>query len=327
MKKVKANYFELAKTSLMQRIIYFGLVLIGMIIIFNLSTSFLQYFVENNLQGQVFNKTGETKTYTLEDDKNVERLKQRPDSERRVRIINFYNSWAVDLYKGTASENRYWFQPIFATFALLCFSGILFATLITTLLPIKSGYFRQKIEREILNSLDNVHFSKFGTHIEEEDNEISEEICSADLRKLYLLSTEWKMPIDDLNFLRNAIIWRNSSLFSQILHPFRGLALYLRNHFTEKYSNSILSFVYVGAAFLIIIIGLRGLKFIPSSEPSLVFFALGLEFSILITYALTLLFSKPEEQQTPPESNLNEKIHFSDKQMEKLLRTFLKWKN
>jgi hypothetical protein len=74
--------------------------------------------------------------------------------------------------------------------------------------------------------------------------------------------------------------------------------MYMRFYFSVKYSNTILGFVYIGAGVLIIIIGLRGLKFIPQTQPSLVIFALGLEFSLLITYAFTLMYTKQEEEST-----------------------------
>ena len=70
----------------------------------------------------------------------------------------------------------------------------------------------------------------------------------------------------------------------------------MKFYVTKKYSNFILGLVYFGAAILIIIIGLRGLKFIPAQEPSLVFFSLGLEFCLLVTYAITLMFGKDDNE-------------------------------
>jgi hypothetical protein len=87
--------------------------------------------------------------------------------------------------------------------------------------------------------------------------------------------------------------------------------------------------VYVGAAVLIVIIGLRGLKFIPATEPSLVFFALGLEFSLLITYAITLMYSKPDEVIDLKVNQTNNEVialgkEFSEaKELESLLRVFI----
>jgi hypothetical protein len=86
----------------------------------------------------------------------------------------------------------------------------------------------------------------------------------------------------------------------------------------------------MGAAVLIIIIGLRGLKFIPPTQPSLVLFALGLEFSLLIIYAITLMYSKQdEEKEIEPiyahsQNNYLNTDFGSARDIERLLRVFIK---
>jgi hypothetical protein len=105
----------------------------------------------------------------------------------------------------------------------------------------------------------------------------------------------------------------------------------MRYYFTVKYSNTILGFVYIGAAVLIIMIGLRGLKFIPSTQPSFVLFALGLEFSLLITYAVTLMYSRNEDEvEREMHNQRNQKGKSSvqellgnSREVENLLRVFL----
>jgi len=89
-----------------------------------------------------------------------------------------------------------------------------------------------------------------------------------------------------------------------------------------------------GAVLIIIIIGLRGLKFIPPTQPSLVLFALGLEFTLLITYALTLMYTRQDEESemehkgsgTKADSLLLSNEFGSSKDIEKLLRVFVKSK-
>ncbi|MFW6276696.1 MAG: hypothetical protein ACOC2K_03360 [Bacteroidota bacterium] len=106
----------------------------------------------------------------------------------------------------------------------------------------------------------------------------------------------------------------------------------MRFHFTLKYTNAVLGLVYVGAAVLIIIIGMRGLKFIPSSQPSLVFFALGLEFTLLITYAISLMYSREEDESSDygakTQSASSDLLMNSDfgnsKDVENLLRVFIR---
>ncbi len=77
---------------------------------------------------------------------------------------------------------------------------------------------------------------------------------------------------------------------------FKALRLYMAHHFTEKYSNNVTGFAYGGAALLIIAVGIRGLKFIPSTRPSVILFAILLEFSMLALLALTLFYTEEEER-------------------------------
>jgi hypothetical protein len=75
------------------------------------------------------------------------------------------------------------------------------------------------------------------------------------------------------------------------------------------------------------------LKFIPASQPSLIFFALGLEFSLLFLYAFTLIFSKPEEVNDigEPERETAKAGIFASTgnshEIENLLRVFINKKN
>jgi hypothetical protein len=75
-----------------------------------------------------------------------------------------------------------------------------------------------------------------------------------------------------------------------------GLNTYMRFHFTEEYSNKVQGLAYGGAAFLIIVVGIRGLKFIPATKPSFILFALGVEFTMLVLLATTMVFTEEEER-------------------------------
>jgi hypothetical protein len=75
-----------------------------------------------------------------------------------------------------------------------------------------------------------------------------------------------------------------------------GISTYMKFHFTEHYSNTVQGLAYAGAAFLIIMIGIRGLKFIPAVKPSPILMALGVEFSLLCLLALTLMYTEEEER-------------------------------
>jgi len=90
---------------------------------------------------------------------------------------------------------------------------------------------------------------------------------------------------------------------------------YMVNKFIPQYANNVQGLVYLGAAVLVIIVGLRGLgtvaghiaivpKFLLEYDPELqgsavsptwVMFALFLEFFLLLLMATTLMFTPEEE--------------------------------
>jgi len=75
-----------------------------------------------------------------------------------------------------------------------------------------------------------------------------------------------------------------------------GLRLYMTHHFCEKYQNVVTGMAYGGAAFLIVAIGIRGLKFIPADKPSIILLAICLEFIMLVLMATTLIYTEGEER-------------------------------
>jgi hypothetical protein len=97
--------------------------------------------------------------------------------------------------------------------------------------------------------------------------------------------------LKEIEDTRDGLKWRkNHFLFMA------GLRLYMAHHFTEKYSNNVTGLAYGGAAILIIAIGIRGLKFIPAQQPSLILLAIFLEFSMLSLLAITLIYTEEEER-------------------------------
>ncbi len=90
---------------------------------------------------------------------------------------------------------------------------------------------------------------------------------------------------------RAAQYWRQNRL-----RIGKALRLYMSHHFAEKYSNAVTGLAYGGAALLIIAIGIRGLKFIPATRPTLILFAIFLEFSMLTLLAFTLFYTEAEER-------------------------------
>ncbi len=76
----------------------------------------------------------------------------------------------------------------------------------------------------------------------------------------------------------------------------KGLRLYMTHHFTEKYSNNVTGLAYFGAAILIVVIGIRGLKFIPATKPSLILASISLEGIMLALLAFALVYTEEEER-------------------------------
>jgi hypothetical protein len=81
--------------------------------------------------------------------------------------------------------------------------GLVFGVYITTILPLPLGYIKQKIEREILNTLDRIHYKKYFTHIDSfSQHELTSEIENADLRGLYRIASEYDVNVDDWQFCK-----------------------------------------------------------------------------------------------------------------------------
>lgn len=312
---MKKTYYDLSVHSRRQLFIFLLMLISFAFVLFKTLLPLSTDIIETYLMGEVYN-AGEEIPLTLE--RNSE-----------LKTTNYYLSWAIDTYQDTPQEMRYWINPIYSfTLPILLFSMII-SIFITTLLPQNIGYMRQKIEREITLALTKIAIFKEGMQNLTILSEIKQDLLNADLKKLHDYSEISPYTVEDLKVLKRALIWLESGFMHKIMNINRGLTMYMRFYFTEKYSNTVLGLVYLGAAFLIIIIGLRGLKFIPSTQPSLVFFALGLEFSMLITYAFTLIFTRQEEdvqdeERSNHESYILSNNYGSDRQVENLLRVFIK---
>lgn len=251
------------------------------------------------------------------------------DTGSAKKTTNSYTSWAVDVYRGTPQEARYWFNPLLSLSIPSLIFGSFLAFFLSALLPQSLGYIRQKIERETAGLLDEICLKLYGFHSEQERNILRNQLLNADLRDLHDFERDWNMGLEDLRTLHKAIIWQNSNIFQKIVGLNSGIKVYLRFYFTERYSNNIIGSVYIGAASLIIIIGLRGLKFIPSNEPSLVLFALGLEFTLLIVYAITLMYTRNESDDPPVSSGSSSPGETladigTNREVEKLLKAFVR---
>jgi hypothetical protein len=155
-----------------------------------------------------------------------------------------------------------------------------------------------------MNTLDTISMALYGEHTDEEIMHLRNRVMEADIRDLHDLAKEYKITVDEVKNLQGALLWQEAtSPFEIFMRTQVALQFYMRSYFSIQYANAILGMVYMGAAVLIIIIGIRGLKFIPSSEPSIILFALSLEFILLIVYAVMLIFSPKEDDREQSHSS------------------------
>ncbi|MFH1051859.1 MAG: hypothetical protein V1779_13135 [bacterium] len=134
----------------------------------------------------------------------------------------------------------------------------------------------------------NVHSHRF-----EEEFDDNTDIVSFRNGPIYERIKEYysDFVVKEIEDTKDGLYWRkNHVLFG------KGLRLYMAHHFTEKYSNNVTGMAYGGAAFLIVAIGIRGLKLIPAAKPSFILLAVFLEFSMLALMAVTLFYTEEEER-------------------------------
>jgi hypothetical protein len=260
----------------------------GLVLQLYVITPSLELFFEKFLHAKVI-RDGTTVVYKVSGLNRMEKA-----------VTDEYMHWAISLddmpLRSQATvEAEYIFNPVTSLIPVIFAISLGMAGFLTTLLPQKLGLLRQKIEREIVNSLDKIARAIYGEHTDAELKEIIESLKTSDVRELHDYAEGIGMHYTDLEALQRAVAWREQPLFMQIAKAHDGIKFYMRQYFTVQYSNAVLGLVYIGAAVLIIIIGIRGLKFIPPSEPSVILFALGLEFVLLVAYAVTLLYSKQED--------------------------------
>lgn len=127
------------------------------------------------------------------------------------------------------------------------------------------------------------------------DDVFDENVDIVKFRQIHLYSRIKEFFSDfvlkEIEDTKNGLLWRRNHAL-----VLKGLRLYMSHHFTEKYSNTVQGCAYGGAAILIVTVGIRGLKFIPPTKPSIILFSTFLEFSMLSMLAFTLLYTEEEER-------------------------------
>jgi len=74
-----------------------------------------------------------------------------------------------------------------------------------------------------------------------------------------------------------------------------AFAMYMQKSFIKRYKSNVTAIAFMGTAFLIFSIGLRGIKFVLAHEPGLIIYAIIVEVTVLLLLGLTT-FYEPEEE-------------------------------
>lgn len=205
--------------------------------------------------------------------------------------------WVIRAEK--LGEDAIRIQPwiTFGIFSL--FVGFIASVLITSMIPRQIGYISNKIEREIENTIGRIDEQTGDKVSRDEIERITSPNSKEDLTPI---EKEFgPVIVNEIRDVQNAKRWRRNKLM-----PFKGLRLYMTRHFAEKYSNNVQGFAYGGAAILIVVIGIRGLKFIPPTQPSVLLAAITLEFTMLTLLAVTLFYTEEEQRMDKLMRNLEE---------------------
>ncbi|MCB0711522.1 MAG: hypothetical protein KDD67_04240 [Ignavibacteriae bacterium] len=193
------------------------------------------------------------------------------------------------------------------------FVGFIVAVLVNSMIP-RFGYIARKIEREIEHTIDRID-EQTGDKISREEIERITAANSHD--DLTAIEKEFgPVIVDEINDVRAANKWKRTPFL-----VFKGLRLYMTRHFAEKYSNNVQGFAYGGAAILIVIIGIRGLKFIPPTQPSILLAAITLEFTMLMLLAVTLFYTEEEQRMDKLIRDLEESSEGQKFELINLVRT------
>ncbi len=210
-------------------------------------------------------------------------------------------AYQAQLLSEKLDPQRYQIRPLLALGCLAVFFGILLA-LFADALFLRKGYVGRKIEREIIatiNTLRRLLSHHAGTTPETDMYAV---ILDMKTEELHRLAEQYRLPFEDILSLRSAILWLSPhnrlSYWSRVRKFGAAVRFYMHAYFSNNYTNNVLGLVYIGASILLLIIGLRGLKFIPAENPTGILFGLSMEFSLLSGYAILTMFTKEDTNGT-----------------------------
>lgn len=206
-----------------------------------------------------------------------------------LHVSSPFSDWTFTL----GEEQTILITPIFAIGWIDLFIGVVLALIVSMILPESVGFMKVKVLRE-LDVVKKRIKAQTGITSDSELHQwftwANNDIESEGERRGFQM-----VVIREIIDGRDAESWSLKNIVGQIW-VFPAIRLYMTHHFTEHYANMVQGAAYIGAANLIVFVGIRGIKFIPPERPSAIIFALCVEFSLLILLGITLVFTEEEER-------------------------------
>lgn len=198
---------------------------------------------------------------------------------------------ALGDYTMDSGQTLYFINPYIAFFPMHLFLAGIIAFLVSMYLPAGSSlaWIRGKLMRE---------YERVGSLLEKQFD-----AHGVDFNQMFSLSQREREQVLRFTTLPQVVVTEVEDYIA--LHSFvegksrrflTPVLFFFRYRISAAYGNLIQGLVSGGAAILIFVIGLRGLKLIPQEEPSLILMALSIEFILLIVLMITFAGSAQEER-------------------------------
>ena len=211
------------------------------------------------------------------------------DPDHTINILR--GKRALRAHTTNSGQTLYFINPYLSLFPLHIFIAGVLAFLFSMYMPAGSafGLMRGKLIRDYdrVGSLLEKQFDAHGVDFQQ-----MFALSRAKREQLLRFTTLPQVvvtEVEDYIMLRNYLEKQSRNFLAPVL-------FYFRYRISASYGNLIQGLVSGGAAILIFVIGLRGLKLIPQEEPSLILMALSIEFILLIVLMLTFAGSAQEER-------------------------------
>lgn len=185
-------------------------------------------------------------------------------------------------------ENQFIINPVLSFFAFDVLFGFAFAVIVGFI--IRLPFFRDRVYHTVLDLKKRLQLQ-----LSASAEEVESILRNDPENNARLLARRDDINLDSVHAEISAVNAAQAYLTGKGSW-LSGMSTYMRFHFTEEYSNTVTGMAYGGAAFLIFVVGIRGLKFISAARPSFVLFALGVEFTMLVLLATTMIFTVEEER-------------------------------